>query len=173
MKYIIALLLGSAAYADSFEIIGGGATYHLLGANRSAAEQFDNKWSDDGRLIGTPLLGARVLRENGTEFKARTVFAGHNSVGAPIVGYTYTEGEIVGNWYIGMLVGAYIQDSAPFNDRGIGVWGVYLNNRMMLMPMVGIELDYKIRLDDNVYIKLDNVVSPAMINNLVSFGWNL
>lgn len=173
MKYLLLIVLSTASYADSFELIGGGATYHLLGSNSAAAQQFDNKWSQDGRLIGTPLMGVRVLRENGTEFKARTVFAGHNSVGAPITGYAYTEGEIVGNWYIGLVLGFYMQDSTPFHDRGINIWGLYLGNRMMLMPLGGIELDYRINLDDNVYIKLDNLISPVMINNLVSFGWNI
>lgn len=167
------ICFGYESHADTFEMVGGGATYHLLGANSAAAQQFDNKWSNDGRLIGTPLIGARVIREDGMEYASSTVFAGHNSVGAPITGYTYSYGGIFGNWYSGIILGIYMQDAAPFLDRGVNVWGLYLGNRMMLMPIGGLEVDYKIPLDKNVYIKLDNIVSPAMINNLVSFGWNI
>lgn len=171
------LLFGGPSHAD-LEVIGGGLTYHLI--DNGAAPMFSNKLSSDGRLIANPIVGLAYTQHQGLIFNTYTVFGGANSVGKSMAGGLYSEGletEIVNNrtidhFQFGWAIGGYEQQSHYYTDLGINSFRFVNVNGVDLVPVVGIVLNYQVNLNRDYYLKLNNLVSPVLLNSTVSFGIN-
>lgn len=166
MILILLLLFPLISSADTdFEY--GAVTYHLLGTDSISASHFRNKWSDDGRLIGTPILGFEGAHdhEDNSTYDTTKVFIGQNSVGGAMAGIMCSEGIHSGNWYRGVLAGIYAQDASEFYRYSIVPQGLIIGPWLNVVPVIGGELIYKFGL-----IKWHLVVSPTLALTYISFG---
>lgn len=170
MLLVLLLLTFSSQAQTSLEIVGGSITYHLI--NPGDATQFSNKMSADGKLIHNPLIGIQEVHELKDEYWSLGVFVGENSIGQDIAGFKYSTGEKMGHWYIGFVIGAYEQSSSGFYDKGIVPFQVAKIDDTGIVPVVGVELNYKIVLTRDSYLKLNNIVSPAITNSSISLGFS-
>lgn len=181
IKYLTYLILGSvfwihsSARADvdtSLELIGGGLTYHLIDNGGSVKNV--NKLSGDGRLIDNPLLGVGIEIEV-YHFLYQTFigFSGANSVGKPIGGGLYEIGLVLNSFQIGLTAGAYVQNDVAFRDSGEEPFRLFEIGQYGLVPIVGLNVNYKLKLSNSVYLKLNNIITPILTNTTVSVGLKL
>lgn len=172
MKYFLlmfALLSSPVLASDSAELIGGGLTYHLTSGG---AKYFDHKLSTDGRLINNPMLGARLLQENDLHYTAETLYGGENSVGFPMGGAMFSTGWKVGGFYLGGVLGTYLQNDDQVRAAHVIPFKLFEVGSMGVVPVFGIEANYRINLNDRLYLKLNNLISPVLTNTSLSAGVN-
>lgn len=162
------LLLFSIAASSSTEIIVGGPTYHLIGMGSENA--LHPKWDPAGRLIGTPLLGIGFLTEDATNYAANKFFIGDNCVGQPIQGFDIAVGKKVAQWYLGMVMGLYVQNNQTFLDAGANTYLMGQIGDYGLVPIAGVEANYRIELGHDKYLKFNTFISP-IINETISYGF--
>jgi hypothetical protein len=159
-------LCGVPANADP-EYTLGVATYHLFVPSR-VAEKFRDKWSDDGRLIGSPLAGVSNFKLDPSDhtYDSVKVFAGQNSMGGVMAGAAESGGVYQGNWYAGLIYGAYLQDASKFYDNGIMPPGVILGPKWNLSIIAGGEISYRWK-----WVRLNLVLTPILELAYLSFTW--
>jgi hypothetical protein len=161
------LLLSLQTPTDSVEIIGGSLTYHLLGND---FDSNSNKVSNDGRLIANPLFGLQYTTENNAYYESMALFSGDNSVGTQILGVKAAKGIKIGNLYLGLALGAYEQDDTEFNNRGIIPFEIGRLGTTGIVPVFGAEVNYKIVSYKDVFVKINNIISPVLTNTTLSVG---
>lgn len=170
MKYLVLLLLSAAAHAESsFEVIGGSLTYHVIDTS-GRTNLYSNKVSTDGRLIANPILGFQYTDQGIYEYQCIALFTGQDSVGGPIFGAKYSSGFRFGNWYVGYVLGAYEQNDKGYDNLGIVPFQVAKTGNTGVVPVLGVEADYKIVLSRDTYVKLNNIISPVITNTTISLG---
>lgn len=163
MKYLFLLLFSITCNADSFENTFGGLTYHLDNSD-GVASKFSNKIGD-GQLIYTGLIGLGYVH-NRNNYR---VFVGQNSIGEFIYGGTYS--YLVDFYFIdaGPIFGFYQQNDDKFYDKGIKPFSIGYG----IVPIIGMEFSFKLLTFSNKYIKLNTVMTPALINETLSLGVEL
>lgn len=164
----ILVVLGCAimAKADSFELVGGGLTYHLC-CDATVSQQFRTKLADQGRLIFNPLSGMRYNSEDSGIYRSVALFAGQNSLGYNIDGAILAIGADLDFTQIGLVVGGYLQDSKEFSRRKIPLASGDF------MPMLGAEVNFVLYRHEQFYIKENNLLTFFMTNHTLSAGWDL
>lgn len=171
-KLIFLIFFSLNCLADqSFELMGGGLTYHLM-TSSDIAQHFSNKLSPDGRLIDNPLIGINYTMRDKDFFTSFIFFTGQNSFNEAMNGVVIELGDEVDNFQIGWALGFYGENipdwgaigSAPFYFAEIGNTG--------FVPVFGVALNYKIPFNKVTFLKVSNVISPILINSSLSFGWN-
>lgn len=172
MKYLVLMLvfISSVAFAEnrSVEWMGGSLTYHPFLDNQTAG-RFANKVGDDGRLIANAMIGTRYTTIDELGFCEKySLFGGNNSIGEPMVGGAWTVCHDTGPMSFGLTAGAYYQDKSKFDKRGI-VLGVAGD----IMPVFGVQVDFKLWENERYYIKENNFLSLLVTNHLLSFGIKL
>ena len=174
MKYLLLiLLLSSISYADntSVELIGGSITYHVM--DDGASSHYVTKWSPDGRLIFNQLYGVKLLVKDNDSYSSMTYFGGNNSIGSPIYGGIVSYGVILKDFNVGLAIGGYMQDDNAFRSVGVEPYRLTEIGSSGLVPVVGVEINYKVDLSDTMYLKLNNLLSPVITNTSLSLGFNL
>lgn len=169
---LLSLLLSSICFADdsaSIETIGGGLTYHLIGTG--AEQNYSHKLSPDGRLISNFVFGVGVITENDIMYDSFKLFEGYNSVNQPMYGADYSAGFKLNCWYLGLVGGGYLQNDRTMRKAGVSPFHLIEIGDMGVMPIVGIEANYKISLSDSTYIKINNLVTPLLTNTSLSLGF--
>jgi hypothetical protein len=164
LLFILTLLWVLPSGADSVELITGGITYHLL-SDPSVTSQFSNKLNSDGSLIANALYGVKYTSYNEIIYSSYTLFGGANSIGAPMGGAIYSYGVELDRLDVGFVGGGYFQDSSLFLARGIETTN--------FMPLLGVEVNYKIPLSEKTFIKINNLISVLVYNLSCSIGMNL
>lgn len=161
--------ISSARY--SIELVGGGLTYHVI--DNGASANFSNKISKDGRLIYTPSVGLKVLNLPGDyTYKSATVFRGLNSVGSPITGGMLGTGLAFGPASLGIVLGGYVQNNEDFRAKGIEPYSV-CGNTNAFVPIAGAEFNLRVPVGENVYVGLNNLLTPIITNHSLSLGLRL
>lgn len=179
MFNILVLILALNAFAEqsSFEIIGGGITYHIM--DQGGAQYYTQKISNDGRLIFNPTLGFGIVHKIETpeyvtdQYASLKVFTGANSVGKPMNGVIMGYGWKYGPLYFGPVLGGYFQDDKEFEDQGVIPFRLFEVNHVGFVPILGAELDMKFNINKDCYLKLNNLISPIVTNTSLSFGFQL
>lgn len=173
MKCLIILLLFSfSSFADSIELIGGSFTYHLL-ADDTTAQYFSNKISSDGKFIRTPLIGvAYNTIDTDGGFLTYIVFTGQNSFSQPMTGGLVESGGIYGHWNIGGVIGLYEENMIDWQAIGAVPFYIGVAGNTGFVPVLGIAVNYQIPLSKAMFFKFNNIISPLLINNSISLGWN-
>ncbi len=172
MKLIITLcvLLLSSTLAlaeDTDELILGSLTYHLIGGG---SEEFSNKLSQDGRLIDNFLIGYQFTETHLNLYDSLAIFGGDNSVGKPIGGFKFSTGVTDKTWYLGPVIGGYVQNNIYFERVGLQPLDFGPANGVALVPIIGVELNYRINLNKKYFIKFNNILTPALTNLTLSAG---
>ena len=168
MLLAIILLSLSCNATESYELVGGGLTYHIMVPIRS--RNFSNKVSEDGRLIDNPIIGIQRVVESRDYYTSLGAFTGANSVGDTILGMKYSTGARIEHWYLGIVLGAYEQPTHTFYDRNIVPFQLAKIGDVGIVPVVGWEVNYRINLSRSYYLKLNNIVSPMITNTTISVG---
>ena len=192
LAFIMAAVLGmlvsmtltaQAGSGYSVELQGGGINYQLENNGTSAYNA--HKWSPDGRLNYSGMLGVKVLEEDQLFYNSLLLYGGNNSIGQPVGGLIESSGFKVDNMgylgcpyhkgtlYVGWAIGAYLQNDNSYK----AATGQYPNELTAfgsegLVPILGLELDYKVRLTDRTYIKLDDVIQPSSVMTGLSLGYS-
>ena len=120
----------------------GAATYHMRGTYSYHSKNFRNKWSKDGRLIGTPLVAVEIFRDELDGYSSTKYFVGQNSVGGAMAGRFVSSGKQWGLFRAGLLGGIYAQDASRFYKLGMIPFGLPVGQHLHLAPLMGIELIY-------------------------------
>lgn len=167
---LLALLLLTINSVADVEVVGGSLTYHLI--DYSNAVQYSNKLSNDGRLIDNPILGIQYVKESRLTYESIGVFTGENSIGKDILGLKLSTGEKMSNLYLGVVIGAYEQSTKSFRDKNIVPFQVGQVGDVGIVPLVGVELNYKIKVANKIYVKINNVVTPILTNSTISLGFS-
>jgi|ERR1035437_440174 hypothetical protein len=174
MKYLLFLLLFPIfCFADiqSNELVLGSLTYHLIDGP-PISNKFQNQVSPDGRLIDNFLIGFSHIDENNEhEYFSYTLFTGENSLAKPIGGFKLSTGKTDGGLYIGIVTGAYFQNNRDFTDQDInGVLTSVDWHSTGLVPIVGMEINYVLFHIGDIYLKLNNILTPVLTNHTFSIG---
>lgn len=157
--------------SDTLELVGPGLTMHVID-NDGVSAKYSNKISDNGRLIYTPQLGLRRTHVDkfGT-YDSLVVFAARNSIGSPIYGgFGATGAEFFHFFDAGLIYGGYIQNNNDFRAQGIEPFSM-TGNTNAFVPLLGIELNVKFSLDNNVFLGLNNLITPIITNSNLSVGY--
>ena len=169
------LLLSFSALADptynanEIEIVGGGITYHLWDGNNYSP--YAHALTSNGRVILNPLAGVKfehIDKESGTYFSL-IGFGGDNSVSQPIYGGMYSMGYHYKFVDLGIVGGGYMQDDRPYTAAGFTTISVGPANNAMV-PIVGVEVNFIIPLDNETYLRQSNIITPAITNHTIGFG---
>jgi hypothetical protein len=155
------------AMAD-VEVIGGSLTYHLLDLGTS--DYYSNKLTKNGRLLNNPMFGLAYTEHASVFFVTQTVFGGSNSVGKQMAGFLYTEGIEISGLQVGITYGGYEQESKYYDNLGLNSFRVVNISGIDLVPVLGLQVNYKIKLSDDYYLKLNNLIDPVLFNTTLSFG---
>lgn len=173
MSLLFCLFACSSSFADTdFEVLGGGITYHVIDPGSNDAH-FAHIISNDNRLIANPMFGLTLGEHDDRIFQSGTIFGGENSIGNSMFGGIYERGYQVGNWQLGLAVGAYEQNDNQYREKGIEPFRLTEVNGTGIVPVLGAAINYKINFSEQFYIKLNNVISPVITNSTISFGWSL
>jgi hypothetical protein len=171
MKILIfSILLSCVSLADSVELVTGSVTYHVLGGHDEYANQIIGN-----STLWTPLIGIGYNRffddSCGASLVSYKFYVGRNSVAEPIYGFLWGPGYR-GNYFdISMVMGGYFQDNGPFGDRGIAPYSLTDGHNAFVM-LAGFEVDLKLPVYKDYFIKLDSLFTPTIITEGVSFGVN-
>jgi hypothetical protein len=141
ISILILLLISKITYAYDLEV--NLLTQHYFEDNDTAS-RFSNKVGDSGRLIANPMFAIK------TEDDLR-LLAGVNSVGSPMLGITTNPAKH-------LLFGAYLQDVAEFDKRGI--LPIYIARRgdIALTPIFGLEFEKRVK-----GMKAFTIITPALL----------
>ncbi len=172
---LFSLFLISFAHAEdgrsvlSFELIGGGLTYHMAG---DASPYYTDKVSSDGRLIDNFIYGAGVnyIDSTGLYISIR-YFKGNNSVHLPINGGTFSAGAAYKYLDVGWIIGGYVQNEYDFIATGIIPFSLNHGSNSVV-PIIGVEISPKLPLGNSFYLKLNNILTPLLTNHTISLGLN-
>lgn len=154
--------------ARTLEVIGGGLTYHLWGYSYP---DYVGKLIDDGSLIANPLVGVGYTNEDASSYASYKVFFGDNSLGYPIGGFTTGHGVRLGRWHLGLVIGGYLQDDDEYFNRGIVPFSL-TTGRAAFVLIGGVEANYDIPLNDKCFLRINNLITPALTNHTLSFGFS-
>lgn len=172
MKYIFLLIFFSInCFANTFEVIGGGLTYHIT-ADNSVSKQFSNQISTDGKLIDNPIVGISYTDENKDEFMSYILFTGQNSFNEGMTGILFENGYVYNRWQYGIGAGVYAENSIDWNEYHAIPFYLCKIGNAGIVPVFGGVLNYKIPLNKTTYFKINNIISPILTNSSLSFGWN-
>lgn len=163
-KYGVILLVGSAALADTHEIVMTSVSYHPMISDVIAAK-LDGKLSRG--LNFTPIIGFAQTETDFIMYTSYKAFFGRNCVSQPMVGAMVSSGADLGGFQLGLVGGAYYQDSSEFTKRGVSI------PVGDIMPILGIEMNYRVYIDDQAFLKITNTLSPVLTNHALSIGWDL
>lgn len=168
------IFLSSMAHAtDSFEVIGGSLTYHLESSD-SGPMPYDHTLTPDHNLIDNPLFGLGYIHEFSDHYYwSAKVFGGENSVGQPMAGTDGSFGVRYGGWYIGGVLGGYIQNNKTFESAGVIPVSIAEFGDTGLVPIIGAEFNYRVDLGEKLYFKINSLLTPMLINESLSLGWDL
>lgn len=164
----------SKAVADttSIEVLGGALTYHVLVGDSKANAQNAHKITSNGNLISNPEIGIAVTTITNRMFQSKVIFGGENSIGHSMSGALYERGVVYGNYQLGFVAGAYIQDDDAFRNLGVIPFRAFEFNGTGVVSVLGLTLNYQIVLSKNCYLKLNNIISPVITNTSISLGFN-
>lgn len=165
--FFLIILTGLTAKADlNFEMIGGGLTNHLWNDGETS-RLMSNKLFNDGRWVYTPLFGLGLELVKDETFTSIKSFEGLNSVGSQIWGLTVSRGHQFKYVELGGILGAYVQNDNDFYNRGLVPFSIGNG----LVPIVGAEINFKVDLNKDYYIKLNNVITPVITNHTLTLGY--
>lgn len=169
----LALVVSRANATESLELIGPGVTWHVIDIDGASA-LYNHKLSNDGRLIYTPQIG---LRKTHTEadglYNSFTLFAAQNSIGSPIYGGMGGTGiELFKMFQAGFIGGLYVQNNNDFEAKGITPFSM-TGGSNAIVPLLGLEMNFKIKLSDKMFLGFNNILTPIITNHNLSFGVNL
>lgn len=167
--FLILSLIGAPCYATSIESLFGSITQHF---DSGGSDHFRTKLNKSGTLIFNPMYGVKVFNEHEIMYTSITGFVGNNSVGRLMVGGTYSLGAKVLSDHVmlGGVVGMYGQSDSGFRKSGVIINNTPKIGDTSLIPIVGAELNFKLKLTDEVYIKQNNIVTPMLYNANLSLG---
>lgn len=178
MRRLIVLLLGTyvllsgTVHADQNEVLFGALTQHFTNFG-GVSNKFDNKVSRDGTLIANPMVGWRIIQDEGLVYTSSTLFGGENSIGEFMGGVAASTGIIVDHLRLGVAAGGYVQDDQKFRDRGITPFSVPLGGQFGLAPVVGVELQIRVPIERSLYLTSYTLVTPILSTTTIGFGWDL
>jgi hypothetical protein len=163
-KLITLLLLASALYAGpTLEISGGTLTLHFpYEFNLTDSSAYKTKISSDGLFIFNPLFGVKLIQETNNIYFGASIYGGLNSHAYPMVGVIGSVGFRVfkDKWlHLGLVVGGYTY----FTPRSTASF----------IPVGGVEINAKIPFGKKVFMKVNTLITPLLINESISFGINL
>lgn len=158
----------------SMELMGGSITEHFIAPRGTT--YFINKIGDNGKLIYNSLLGVRFVSEDGDwvdhakTYYTVALFTGDNSVGQTMTGGYGSYGyKVFHNLvYIGGALGAYTQPVSETNPTTL--YDKVLNSG--ITPIMGIELDIKVPVTEQTYLKLHNLITPILSNSSIGLGYS-
>lgn len=160
-------------HADSLEVIGGSLTYHLIDNGGNIHNR--NRVSENGRLIDNPVLGISVTNNpvlGSHVFQSFAAFVGENSEGLGMAGGLYETGWELGNFQLGGIVGAYVQDNRAFYKAGEKPFSIAETGIYGIVPLVGAAINYKVSITKAFYLKLSNIITPVIASSTLNLGFN-
>lgn len=172
VKLLLLLLLTGPVFAKTEREIGFGSySYHLLG-DAKAFSQLENKVSSDGKLIQNTMLTYKITSTNKEYYSSDAFFGGENSVASAMFGYLGASGAYVNKYtQVGFVYGAYVQDNTKFLQKDIvNPYSFFSESKINIVPVFGLEVNFKAKISKDYFIKLNNVITPAVTNHTVSFG---
>lgn len=183
MKFFVFALLfvtASVAHADSIEVVGGSITAHLLPFS-TYSPKVDPYKSLAGQLgqntgvIANPLFGLRYVGEDERTYWTAAGFFMENSVGQPSAGFLTSLGRkfFNGHLYAGGVLGAYEQCDSCYIESGLWPYKFTTIGDTDIVPVIGIEINFRVNISEKYYLKLNNIVTPLLTNTTIGFGIEL
>lgn len=161
---LFALLIPKTVTAET-RFVTGAATMHLVGTHARETEHFKNKWSKDGRLIGSPILAVERYWPHDGGYASSKFFGGLNSVGQGLGGAAVSAGMEGRHSRLGMVVGLYSTDLRVLMDREINPPGLPLKRNWLIQPIFGPEFSY------GSAVKWHVILTPALAMSYFSVSF--
>jgi hypothetical protein len=159
MRVFIFLLLFSLPL-DAYEIIGGGLVTHPF----SEYDLFPDN-SPSGFMYRSLYGVGFTTYETPRNYNTISVFGGKNSIQEPIYGALYGVGNMYGpNFGAGFVYGGYFQDENQFKKYNL----TYFTLVPGFAPILGIELIPRLKLGKNIWLKMNNILTPLMTSHSLS-----
>jgi hypothetical protein len=168
---ILLVLFSRVGRSDSLEIMGGSLTDHY-----QSNPAYVGKIVNSDSLIYNALLG---LRYNFEKHESKwniscEVFGGFNSVQEGMVGFAGAfDYKLMDFLYIGPVLGGYTQSHSAYLSKGLVPFNIGQIGDYDIVPLIGLEINFKMDLNPTFYIKLNNVITPVLTNTSLSLGINL
>jgi hypothetical protein len=115
----------------------------------------------------------KITKPDSEFYTSDAFFIGENSVGTLMSGYMGASGVYLNKYtQFGAIYGAYAQDNTEFMRRGIyNCMAWFPESKISVIPIFGVEVNFKVNLSDKVFIKLNNVITPVVTNHTISIGF--
>jgi hypothetical protein len=135
--------------------------------------KYENKVSKNGCNINNPLYGISFRETINGAYRQNSFFFGQDSIGSNIVGYMNTMG-MASDWglELGLTFGFYFMSKKPWEAKGIQTPSLSVGSDYSLIPVAGIQGDFRIPVGNSLFIKLNNLITPTISNHNVSIGWS-
>ncbi len=168
LGWLVFMMVSYANAKDTLELVGPGITWHVI--DGGASSQYNHKLSSDGRLIYTPQIGIKKTRIEAMQYNSFAIFTAQNSIGSPIVGAMGATGiELFNMFQVGFVLGGYVQNNNDFKAMGITPFSI-MDGPNALVPIMGIDLNFKYKISDLLFVGFNNILTPVITNSNLSIG---
>ncbi len=154
-----------------FEYSFGFATLHYYNPGGKFLS-YKGAVTEDGNLILNPIIGMKLSFEKSLFNNGVSFFSGLNSVGGFMIGGFYEAGIKIfkDHLYINGISGFYIQSDSEYRNYGYVPFKLFLLGDTDIVPIIGINFSFKLDISKYLFIKLNSLVTPILINFSISFG---
>lgn len=161
---LLALFICNVSSADSEEIVVTSVSYHPM-ISKQTSDKLSNGIAQG--LNYTPMYGYVRTSNDMLFYSSYKAFVGLNCIAEPMAGGILSAGADIINLQVGLVGGAYYQDSKKFSERGINT---YFGD---VTPIMGFEVNYRVYLDERAFVKVTNTITHMLTNHALSFGLDL
>jgi hypothetical protein len=157
---------------ETLELVGGGITVHIEDSG-GVGQYFSNKITPDGRVIANPVVGLRYTDYSDILlYWSGAGFYGVNSIAKPITGGLVSGGLGFEYVNVGLVAGGYVQNNNDFYNIGIQPYSLTDGSNAFVL-MAGVEVNFKIPLSDDIFLGINNLLTPVVTNHTLSLGVHL
>lgn len=164
---LIILIVLKKVHANEVELTLGSVSMHTTVDPSNV--RLSNRITNDGRFVFNPLYGVGYTINRETLYYSFKAFTGLNCVADHIYGGTASLGYSWQHIRLGGIIGGYIQDDTAFTARNIEPFSI-IGNRNALVPIIGAELIFMFKVTDTSFIKVNNLISPILMNTSIGYG---
>ena len=173
MYLILAFLLSFSAFADdTVEAMYGAYIMHFKDIN-NISRRYENRSSRDSRLVNNRIIGLGFGNVTDKSYVSNYVFHGEDSIGAPITGFSSAFGyRFKTLTRVGLAFGGYFMENERWEKKGINhPADLKVSDRFGFVPLIGIDISQEIPLSKDSYLKINNLITPAVSTHSLSLGF--
>jgi hypothetical protein len=169
MKLLLISLLifySNFSLAEDYTSLRIGQSLSFHPALGEGSERFENKLSDDGKLVQNHKLTLNFNKKMGMGYNRTTILLAKDCVDSPVLGFGKSWGsESHYGSQFGFILGGYFMDRQPWEERLIAQFWINVNDNIGFVPIIGIEYNHVLIKGEKTNLVFENFFSPLLTNH--------